>query len=97
MKIEIISESMLGINGRNMVPGVHEFQEPISEALQFTLDSFLAKGLIKVVKDEAPKPAPKPAPKVEAKVEAKVEPKPTPKVEPKVEPKDNKNSNKKKG
>ena len=93
MKIEIISESMLGINGRNMVPGVHEFQEPISEALQFTLDSFLAKGLIKVVKDEAPKPAPKPAPKVEAKVE----PKPTPKVEPKVEPKDNKNSNKKKG
>ena len=97
MKIEIISESMLGINGRNMVPGVHEFQEPISEALQFTLDSFLAKGLIKVVKDEAPKPAPKPAPKVEAKVEAKVEPKPTPKVEPKVEPKDNKNSNKKTG
>ena len=88
MKIEIISESMLGINGRNMVPGVHEFQEPISEALQFTLDSFLAKGLIKVVKDEAPKPTPKvEAPKVEApKVEEKAA---------KVEEKDTKTNKKK--
>jgi len=81
MKIEIVAESMLGIKGQNMPPGVHEIAEPLSKETQTSIEAFMAKGLIKVV-EEPKKVEPK---KVEPKkVEEKAEPK---KVEEKAEPK----------